>query len=139
MTNTYKIIEENKENPLETKIEIGGLTNETTVQAILDHQMFTEKTKKEAVAQIEVHVAQDKLALDLYPKLKTLPKDKYQIILAWIQRYQENPQLEALIKACDETLDAYNAKLVEIAEATGIAQEAKKAPEVVEAKEITKD
>ena len=71
---TFKIIEK-KDSDLETVIEKGGLTTTFTIQDVLDHLEYTEKTLRQTKAQLEAEDMQNTLAEETLPILKELPED----------------------------------------------------------------
>lgn len=117
---TFKIIEENKENPLESVIEMSGVTTKFTVQQIKDHIVYIEKVIKETKAQLEVHEKQDRMAVDIIPALKDLPQDKMQLVMAYSARQVQRPESLSLLQTSEKTLSDYKERLGQIKEAVGI-------------------
>ena len=123
---TYKVVEENKESPEKSIIEMGGLSNRITVEEIDAHLSYVRNSLKEAVAQIDVFAKQDKLAFETSEVVKKfckkLPEDEgeLQMIQAYIQRKLELPQYHKLKEECVGTIQNYEDRLIDIRETLGI-------------------
>lgn len=126
---TFKIIEEN-ENPLETIIEMGGVTTKFTMQQVLDHLEYTTKVLRETKAQLEAQKIQDQMAVEILPILKEIPEDKWNLVMAYSARQVQYPESEGLIETSEKTLKAYEERKAQIKEAIGIDADAK--PLIVE-------
>lgn len=131
---TFKVIEK-KDSDLETVIEKGGLTTTFTIQDVLDHLEYTEKTLRQTKAQLEAEDMQNTLAEETLPILKELPEDKWQLIIAYASRKNQRPLSVSLIETAEKTIESYKAQLEQIKNDLGLSIE----PVVEEIKEESKE
>lgn len=107
----------NNDNVLESVIEVQNITNEVTVEKIVDHFEFTKKKLVEAEAQIEANNVSDKSVSEM-ECIKNLPEDEKdrEIIIQYLARAKNTQQLEDLVVAANKTLDQYREYFVQIEE-----------------------
>lgn len=124
MEYTFKIIEK-KENDLETVIEKGNLTTQFTLQDILDHLSFTNKSLRTAKAQNDAGEIQDKMALEILPILKEIPEDKWNLVDAYAQRQIQRPISLSVIETAEKTIASYTEQMEYIKKELGLSTEPK--------------
>jgi len=124
MEYTFKIIEK-KENDLETVIEKGNLTTQFTLQDILDHLSFTNKSLRTAKAQNDAGEIQDKMALEILPILKEIPEDKWNLVDAYAQRQIQRPISLSVIETAEKTIASYTEQIEYIKKELGLSTEPK--------------
>lgn len=124
MEYTFKIVEK-KENDLETIIEKGNLTTRFTLQDILDHLSFTNKSLRTAKAQNEAGEIQDKLAIEILPILKEIPEDKWNLVDAYAQRQIQRPISLSVIETAEKTIASYTEQMEYIKKELGLSTEPK--------------
>lgn len=133
MEYTFKIIEK-KENDLETIIEKGNLTTQFTLQDILDHLEFTQKSLRTAKSQIEVGEIQDKLAIEILPLLKEIPEDKWVLVNAYATRQIQKPISLSVIDTAEKTVASYTEQMEHIKKELGLSTDVEVKEEVIEEK-----
>lgn len=124
MEYTFKIIEK-KENDLETVIEKGNLTTQFTLQDILDHLSFTNKSLRTAKAQNDAGEIQDKMALEILPILKEILEDKWNLVDAYAQRQIQRPISLSVIETAEKTIASYTEQMEYIKKELGLSTEPK--------------
>ncbi len=124
MEYTFKIIEK-KENDLETVIEKGNLTTQFTLQDIIDHLSFTNKSLRTAKAQHDAGEIQDKMALEILPILIEIPEDKWNLVDAYAQRQIQRPISLSVIETAEKTIASYTEQMEYIKKELGLSTEPK--------------
>lgn len=136
MEYTFKIVEK-KDNDLETVIEKGNLTTQFTLQDILDHLSFTNKSLRTAKAQLEAGEFQDKMAVELFPLLKEIPEDKWNLVNAYATRQIQKPISLSVIETAEKTIASYTEQLEYIKKELGLStEEVVEAPEEIEEEKV---
>lgn len=136
MEYTFKIVEK-KDNDLETVIEKGNLTTQFTLQDILDHLSFTNKSLRTAKAQLEAGEFQDKMAVELFPLLKEIPEDKWNLVNAYATRQIQKPISLSVIETAEKTIASYTEQLEYIKKELGLStEEVIETPEEVEEEKV---
>lgn len=135
MEYTFKIVEK-KDNDLETVIEKGNLTTQFTLQDILDHLSFTNKSLRTAKAQLEAGEFQDKMAVELFPLLKEIPEDKWNLVNAYATRQIQKPISLSVIETAEKTIASYTEQLEYIKKELGLSTEVNEAPEEAEEEKV---
>ena len=110
---TFKVLKKEKD-PLTSKIEMGGLTTEFTVLDVINHLNFTEKTLREAGAQLTVNAKLDDDAVAKLPELKNIDEAHYLTYIQYIQRQLEKLDHQTLVTECEKTLKTYSERLEQI-------------------------
>ncbi len=136
MEYTFKIVEK-KESDLETIIEKGNLTTQFTLQDILDHLSFTNKSLRTAKAQLEAGEFQDKMAVELFPLLKEIPEDKWNLVNAYATRQIQKPISLSVIETAEKTVASYTEQMEYIKKELGLStEEVIATPEEIKAEEV---
>jgi hypothetical protein len=121
---TFKIVEK-KENDLDTLIEKGNLTTQFTLRDVVEHLAFTEKTLKQTKAQIEAEDIQNTMAEEVFPMLKDIPEDKWNLVLMYANRKVQRPLSVSLVEASEQTIKSYTEQLETIKNELGLSTEEK--------------
>jgi len=117
---TFTIVEK-KENDLDTIIEKSGLTTKFTLQEVVDHLEFTDKSLKTAKAQLEAGAIQDKMAEEILPILKEIPEDKWNLVSAYANRKIQHPISLSVIETAEKTIASYNEQIEQIKNDLGLS------------------
>ena len=124
---------------METIIEKGNLTTQFTLQDILDHLEFTQKSLRTAKSQIEVGEIQDKMAIEILPLLKEIPEDKWILVNAYATRQIQKPISLSVIDTAEKTVASYTEQMEYIKKELGLSTDVEVKEEVIEekAEEVT--
>jgi hypothetical protein len=120
MSYIFKIIKE-EENPLESLIEMSGVTSEFTLQAVLDHKAYVEKVIRENTAQLTVEAQQNAMVEEIFPMAKEIPEDKYVLLASYLGRKIQEPATRQLLETSEKTLASYEERIEQIKEALNIS------------------
>lgn len=112
-----KIIEENKENPFESKIELTDTFTKTfTPQEVIDHRDACAGVVKRAEDQLKIFDQQDQMAFEIMPALKDIEEKDYFLMGGFINRQNERKQVEDARIEYQRIVDEYTGRIDEIRE-----------------------
>lgn len=117
---TYKFVEKNDEDVLQSKVEKSGLTTEFTIQDVLDHLEHTKKTLLETVTQMDIEDIQNKAIEEMQPVVKDIKEDQYQMVIQYLARKMQRPESLSLKETCEKTIKSYEDQVELMKEQLGI-------------------
>lgn len=110
-----KIIEENKENPFESKIELtDSFTKTFTPKDILEHRDSCAGVVRRSDEQLKIFDQQDEMAIELVPSIKDIPEKDYFLIGSFINRQNERKQIVEVREEYQKIVTEYNGRIEEI-------------------------